>query len=77
MSGDGRAYGWCGEARQPILPAALSNISGCGMTRPDPDRDARLAAALRDNLRRRKAQDRDLRSDAAAQKKDDSQPASE
>ena len=53
------------------------NISHCGMTKPDPAREARLAAALRDNLRRRKAQDRDLRRDASDQKKDDTQPASE
>ena len=45
------------------------------MTRPDPQREARLAAALRDNLRRRKAQSRDA--SAADQKKDDAQPASE
>ena len=46
------------------------------MTTPDPEREARLAAALRENLRRRKAQSR---ADPAApdQKKDDSQPASE
>jgi hypothetical protein len=43
------------------------------MAKPDPARDARLAAALRDNLRRRKAQIRDL----PDQKKDDAQPASE
>jgi hypothetical protein len=36
-------------------------------------RDARLAAALRDNLRRRKAQ----AASRADQKKDDTQPASE
>ena len=30
------------------------------MTKSDPDRDARLAAALRENLRRRKAQSRDV-----------------
>ncbi len=41
------------------------------MTKPDPKRDERLAAALRDNLRRRKAQ---ARSD---QNKDETQPASE
>jgi len=44
------------------------------MAEPDPDRDARLAAALRDNLRHRKAQARD---DPPDQKKDDSQAASE
>jgi hypothetical protein len=52
------------------LPAPLTNISDCGMAKPDPDR---LAAALRDNLRRRKAQSRE----APVQKKDDTQPASE
>ena len=41
------------------------------MTKPDSQREARLAAALRDNLRRRKAQARD------DQKKDPTQPASE
>jgi len=46
------------------------------MTKPDPAkseaaRDARLAAALRDNLRRRKQQARD------DQTKDDPRPASE
>jgi hypothetical protein len=50
------------------------------MTKTDPARDARLAAALRDNLRRRKAQNRRTTcGDSAApdQKKDDAQPASE
>ena len=41
------------------------------MAKPDSDRDARLAAALRENLRKRKAQARD------DQKKDDTQPAIE
>ena len=72
MSGDGRAYAGWGAWRQPDLPGALSNISRCGMAKLDPDRDARLAAALRENLRRRKAQARD-----GDQKKDDTQPASE
>ena len=49
------------------------NISDCDMAKPDPERDARLAAALRDNLRRRKAQGRQ----DPDQKKDDTQPASE
>ena len=46
------------------------------MAKLDPDRDARLAAALRENLRRRKAQTRNNlpRND---QKKDDTQPAIE
>ena len=41
------------------------------MPDPDPKRAERLAAALRDNLRRRKAQARGERD------KDDSEPASE
>ena len=45
------------------------------MAKSDPDREARLAAALRDNLRRRKAQGRAL--PTPDQKKDDAQPASE
>ena len=53
------------------LPGTPRNISGCGMAKPDSDRDARLAAALRENLRKRKAQARD------DQKKDDTQPAIE
>ncbi len=44
------------------------------MAKSDLERDARLAAALRENLRRRKAQARDLPTD---QTKDDAQPASE
>jgi len=55
------------------LPTRPMNISDCGMAKPDPDRDARLAAALRDNLRRRKAQSRDM----PDQKKDATHPASE
>ncbi len=78
MSGDGRAYGGWGGARQPGLPTRPSNISEHIMAKSDPDRDARLAAALRDNLRRRKAQARDVPDPARPdQKKDDSQPASE
>jgi hypothetical protein len=54
------------------------NISDCGMTSPDLDREARLAAALRDNLRRRKAQSREASDQARPDhKKDDTHPASE
>ncbi len=63
MSGDGRAYGGWGGVRQPGLPWRSSNISDFGMAKPDPEREAQLAAALRDNLRRRKAQSRELPSD--------------
>ena len=52
------------------------------MAKPDPARDARLAAALRDNLRRRKAQSRPNPSDQTPapdpdQNKDDTQAASD
>ena len=48
------------------------------MTKPDPDRDARLAAALRENLRRRKAQGREAAGrDVPDQKSDATDPASE
>ena len=43
------------------------------MPRQDKDRAERLAAALRDNLRKRKARARD----ASDQKKEPTQPASE
>ena len=46
------------------------------MAKTDPERDARLAAALRDNLRRRKAQGREMPS-GADQNKDATDPASE
>jgi len=36
------------------------------MTGKDKDRDERLAAALRENLKRRKAQARELRNDGSA-----------
>ena len=36
------------------------------MTGKDKDRDERLAAALRENLKRRKAQAREIRNDAPA-----------
>ena len=54
------------------------NISASRMAKSDPERDARLAAALRNNLRRRKAQARDVPRDSAPdQKTDATHPASE
>ena len=70
---------------QPGLPLAgdklggssADNYGGC-MPSPDKDRAQRLAAALRENLRKRKAQVREMNPrDAAAQKKDATQPAKE
>ena len=45
---------------------AVGRVSGCGMTRDDAKAE-RLAAALRTNLRRRKAQARGAEDDALAQ----------
>jgi hypothetical protein len=73
---DGRAYGCWRLMRQPGLPNRPANISDCGMAKSDPVRDARLAAALRDNLRRRKAQGRELPR-GPGQTSDETQPASE
>jgi hypothetical protein len=47
------------------------------MAKTDQERDARLAAALRDNLRRRKAQGRDAAGHELDQNKDTTEPASE
>jgi len=47
------------------------------MAKIDPERETRLAAALRENLRKRKAQARADDDDDDGQKKDESQPASE
>ncbi len=48
------------------------------MANHDKDKAERLAAALRENLRKRKAQNREMTaSDASGQKTDPSQPASE
>ena len=68
----------------PACREGPSILARWGMAKSDPDRDARLAAALRDNLRRRKAQAlvapneapqrRDL---TPNQKTDDAQLASE
>jgi hypothetical protein len=62
-----------GQRVNPACGARIRILAGCDMAKSDPDRDARLAAALRDNLRRRKAQARA----APDQKKDDTQPATE
>ncbi len=64
-----RAYGGCVWWRQPGLPATVARISQQAMTSPDPKRAERLAEALRDNLRRRKAQARE------GPTKDEAEPA--
>ena len=69
---------WLVPAPASSWPRAALDISARAMTGSGPsakdEREARLAAALRDNLRRRKAQ---ARGDTGNQKKDDAQPASE
>ena len=54
------------------LRTRRANISPLGMTKADKDKAERLAAALRENLRRRKSQAREQ-----DQKKDPTQAASE
>jgi len=54
------------------LPDGNANISASGMTKGEKDKAERLAAALRENLRRRKAQAREVQP-----KKDPTQAASE
>ena len=78
----GRAGLWLVAAPASSLPRALHDISPTPMTGSGPsakdEREARLAAALRDNLRRRKAQARgDGLDQQTGDQKDDAQPASE
>jgi hypothetical protein len=48
-----------GRARQPVAAGARREHL-VGMTGKDKEREERLAAALRENLKRRKAQSREL-----------------
>ena len=59
-----------GLSRQAVARLARDRIAGAGreahvarMARKDQDSEERLAAALRENLKRRKAQARDRRDD--------------
>ena len=62
---------------QPALARGQARPHVIGMAEKDRTREERLAAALRENLRRRKAQARDLANDTAqgaAEKDGDAQP---
>lgn len=68
-----RAYEGGPDARQPVLRLAKDMLAGPSrerhvrdMAAKDKEREERLAAALRENLKRRKAQSREL---AAREKK--------
>jgi len=76
MSEGRRAYGRGPANRQPACGAGEGILAAGAMTKADKDKAERLAAALRENLKRRKAQAR--AADSGAQpKKDPSQAASE
>jgi len=72
MSEGRRAYGRGPANRQPACGAGAGILAADAMTKVDKDKQDRLAAALRENLRRRKAQARE-----AQPKKDPTQAASE
>ena len=61
-----RAYGRARPACQGGLRRAAQFAYGAAMTSGQDDRKARLAQALRDNLRRRKAQAREGTSESSA-----------
>ncbi len=78
MSGDAAGYGQQGARRQPVsifgrLAAQHDADKAQSMSKADQNRDRKLAEALRENLRRRKAQARDTE----PQTKDENQAASE
>jgi hypothetical protein len=52
-----------GRARQPGLAGRMRSLHLVGMTGKDKEREERLAVALRENLRRRKAQARKISQD--------------
>ena len=72
MSEGRRAYGRGPPNRQPACGERAGILAAADMTKGKDDKAERLAAALRENLRRRKAQARE-----AQPKKDPSQAASE
>jgi len=72
MSEGRRAYGRGPGYRQPACGAAAGILAASAMTKADKDKAERLGAALRENLRRRKAQARE-----AQPKKDPTQAAKE
>jgi hypothetical protein len=72
MSEGRRAYGRGPGNRQPACTTARRILAALDMSKADQDKAERLAAALRENLRKRKAQARE-----AQPKKDPTQPAKE
>ena len=72
MSEGRRAYGRAPANRQPACGSGAGILAPSAMTKADKDKEERLAAALRENLRRRKAQARE-----AQPKKDPTQAAKE
>ena len=71
MSEGRRAYGRGPAKRQPACRTGATILAG-SMAKADQDKAERLAAALRENLRKRKAQARE-----AQPKKDPTQAAKE
>ncbi len=59
MSGDGGPMAVASGGVNPACPRPPRGLAKQAMTKPDPKRAERLAEALRDNLRRRKAQARE------------------
>ena len=74
---DGRAYGWSPPRRQPACAGLKGILAGQAMTKVKDDKAERLAAALRENLRRRKAQSREMTPRETQPKKEPTQAAKE
>jgi hypothetical protein len=72
MSEGRRAYGRGPANRQPACTRASRILAARHMSKTDQDKAERLAAALRENLRKRKAQARE-----AQPKRDPTHPAKE
>jgi hypothetical protein len=72
MSEGRRAYGRPPAKRQPACRTTVRILAAVAMTKADKDKQERLAAALRENLKRRKAQARE-----AQPNKDPTQAAKE
>jgi len=77
MSEGRRAYGRGPTNRQPACAARKRILARSAMTKGKDDKAERLAAALRENLKRRKAQSRELSPREAQPKKEPTQAAKE
>ena len=71
MSEGRRAYGRALPNRQPACTRARRILAALDMSKAEKDKAERLATALRENLKRRKAQAREV------QKSEPTQPAKE